>query len=314
MISKKHWSPGRDVLVQGVKRSDSGGWLVSGVLAPKGICPDCGLHSRRRHGWRQRRLQDLPAHGDKVTITLWVCRWRCPASTCPRRTFSDYTSPIARPLSRRTSRAGDIVGHLGHATGGRPAERLLRRLGVGVSDDTVLRHLKQRAESAAPPPTVIGIDDWSWRKSQTYGTIIVDLERQTVIDILPDRSVESCAGWLRQHPEIEVISRDRCGTYAKAARQGAPQALQVADRFHLVQNLRQAIEEQMNMHGRATGRALLSDADNISTANHLLRSRLAHRQSLRRYFNPFMHFVIKGCLVAKLDGGPASRAVVWQSG
>ena len=284
MISKKHWSPGSDVWVQGVKRRDSGEWLVSGVLAPRGICPDCGLHSRRRHGWRQRRLQDLPAHGDNVTVALWVCRWRCPASTCPRRTFSDYTSSIARPFARRTSRADDIVGHLGHATGGRPAERLLRRLGVGVSDDTVLRHLKQRAESAAPPPTNIGIDDWSWRKSQTYGTIIVDLERQTVIDILPDRSVESCASWLRQHPEIEVISRDRCGGYAKAARQGAPQALQVADRFHLVQNLRQAIEEQMNMHGRATGRALLSDAENISTANHLLRSRLAHRKSREEIF------------------------------
>jgi transposase len=284
VISKKHWSPGSDVSVQGVKRRDSGGWLVSGVLAPRGICPDCGLHSRRRHGWRQRRLQDLPALGDKVTIALWVCRWRCRASTCPRRTFSDYTSSIARPFARRTSRADDIVVHLGHATGGRPAERLLRRLGVGVSNDTVLRHLKKCAESVAPPPTVIGIDDWSWRKSQTYGTIIVDLERQTVIDILPDRSVESCASWLRQHPEIEVISRDRCGGYAKAARQGAPQALQVADRFHLVQNLRQAIEEQMNMHGRATGRALLSDAENISTANHLLRSRLAHRKSREEIF------------------------------
>lgn len=88
-------------------------------------------------------LCGLPAHGDKVTIALWVCRWRCLASTCPRRTFSDYTSSIARPFARRTSRADDIVGHLGHTTGGRPAERLLRRSGVGVSNDTVLRHLKQ---------------------------------------------------------------------------------------------------------------------------------------------------------------------------
>lgn len=193
MDSKKHWSPGRDVSVQGVERRDTDGWLVSGTLAPKGICPDCGSRSLRRHGWRQRRLQVLPAHGDRVTIALWVCRWRCPASTCPQRTFSDYTSTIARPFARRTSRAGQIVGHLGHATGGRPAERLLRRLGVGVSDDTVLRHLKKRAGSATPPPTVIGIDDWIWRKSQTYGTIIVDLERQAVIDILADRSVDSCA-------------------------------------------------------------------------------------------------------------------------
>ncbi|WP_425439281.1 transposase family protein [Roseovarius azorensis] len=138
MSSKKHWSPGSEVLVQSVERSDSGGWIVSGNLAPNGICPDCGLHSRRRHGWRRRRLQDYPAHGDGVTVALWVCRWRCLAPACPRRTFSDQIASVARPFARRTSRVGEIVSHLGHATGGRPAERLLHRLGLGVSDDTVL--------------------------------------------------------------------------------------------------------------------------------------------------------------------------------
>ena len=212
MISKKYWSPGSHVSIQSVERSDAGGWLASGTLAPQGICPCCGSHSRRRHGWRQQRLQDVPSH------------------------------------------------------------------------DTVLRQLKQRAQDTAPPLKVIGIDDWSCRKSQTYGTIIVDLERHAIIDILADRSVESCAKCLRQHPEIEVVSRDRCDVYAKAASQGAPQAAQVADRFHLIQNLCQAIEEQINMHCRATGRALLSDTDNISTANQLQRSWRAHRQSREKIF------------------------------
>ncbi len=284
MISRKHWSPGSDVSVQSVERRDSGGWTVSGSLTPNGICPDCGLQSRRRHGWRRRRLQDYPAHGDGVTVTLWVCRWRCLAPACPRRTFSDQIGSIARPFARRTSRVGEIVSHLGHATGGRPAERLLHRLGLGVSDDTVLRQLKNRAQDTAEPPTVIGIDDWSWRKSQTYGTIIVDLERRAVIDVLEDRDVVTCTDWLKRHPEVEVISRDRCGLYAQAARQGAPQAEQVADRFHIVQNLRQAIEEQMNLHGRATGRALLSDADNITAEGSLLKSRLAHRTSREEIF------------------------------
>lgn len=120
MRSNKHWSPGRDVSVKSVERRDTEGWLVSGILAPKGICPDCGSQSQRRHGWRQRRLQDLPAHGDRVTIALLVCRWRCLASACPRWTFSDHTPSIARPFARRTSRVGEIVDHLGHATGGRP--------------------------------------------------------------------------------------------------------------------------------------------------------------------------------------------------
>jgi transposase len=168
---------------------------------------------------------------------------------------------------------------MAHAAGGIPAERLLQRLGIRVSDDTILRQLLRAAKAAPPRVRIIGIDDWSWRKSQTYGTIITDLERRAVIDVLEDRDVVTCTDWLSRHPEVEVISRDRCGLYAQAARQGASQAEQVADRFHIVQNLRMAIEEQMNLRGRATGRALLSDADNISTASNLLKSRLAHRKS-----------------------------------
>ncbi len=139
----------------------------------------------------------------------------------------------------------------------------MRRLGMPISDDTILRHLKRNASRVddAPAARIIGIDDWSWRKSWRYGTIIVDLERRKVMDILEDRSVASVARWLKRHPSIEVVSRDRCGLYAQAAREGAPQASQVADRFHLIQNLRIAIEEQMSLSGRATGRALLPNED-----------------------------------------------------
>jgi transposase len=132
-----------------------------------------------------------------------------------------------------------------------------------ISDDTILRHVKRNASRLDDEPhaRIVGIDDWSWRKSWRYGTIIVDLERRQVMDILEDRSVASVARWMKQHPSIEVVSRDRCGLYAQAAREGAPQASQVADRFHLIQNLRLAIEEQISLSGRATGRALLSDGD-----------------------------------------------------
>ena len=159
--------------------------------------------------------------------------------------------------------AAEIVGLLGHSTGGRAGERLIGRLGVPISDDTILRHLKRNASwvDDEPPARIIGIDDWSWRKSRRYGTIIVDLEPRKVMDILEDRSVPSVARWLKRHPSIEVVSRDRCGLYVQAAREGAPQASQVADRFHLIQNLRLAIEEQMSLSGRATGRALLPDED-----------------------------------------------------
>ena len=284
MVSKKHWAPTANVEVGEVRQSETGAWVVCGRLAPNGTCPECGTSSRQRHGWRRRRIEDFPAQGQAVWIELRVCRWRCLNSDCRRRTFSDREAAVATPYARRTSRQAQLLGHVAHAAGGTPAERLLRRLGIRVSDDTILRQLLRAAQVVPPRARIIGIDDWSWRKSQNYGTIIIDLERRAVIDVLEDRDVVTCTDWLRRHPEVEVISRDRCGLYAQAARKGAPQAEQVADRFHIVQNLRQAIEEQMNLHGRATGRALLSDADNITAEGSLLKSRLAHRTSREEIF------------------------------
>jgi transposase len=127
----------------------------------------------------------------------------------------------------------ELVHLVGHAAGGRPAERLMKRLGLPQSDDTILRQLKrhQAERGQATPVRVAGIDDWSWRKGCSYGTIVVDLERREVIDVLADRSAASTAEWLRGHPEVEVVCRDRAGLYAEGARQGAPKARQVADAF-----------------------------------------------------------------------------------
>jgi hypothetical protein len=125
------------------------------------------------------------------------------------------------------------------------------RLGMPVSDTTILRDLKRSARSNANPVhvRVVGIDDWAWRKGMTYGTVIVDLERRRVVDLLPDRSAASTAKWIEGHPEVEIISRDRAGLYAEGARAGAPQARQVADRFHLLQNFREAVERQLGQFG-----------------------------------------------------------------
>jgi transposase len=166
----------------------------------------------------------------------------------------------------------------------------MQRLGIPVSDDTILRQLKRDAKVAHcySEIRVVGIDDWSWRRATSYGTIMVDLERRSVVDILDDRSVESAARWLRNHPSVEVVSRDRCGLYAQAVREGAPQARQVADRFHLIQNLRSAIEEQMCLSGRASGRAILSEA------THRRRARLAHRQSRQEIFEMLHAFRQQG--------------------
>ncbi len=176
----------------------------------------------------------------------------------------------------------------------------MKRLGIPVSDDTILRHLKRQVARLRANTTVrvAGIDDWSWRKGRTYGTIIVDLERREVVDVLQDRTTAGTAEWLRQHPEVEIVSRDRCGLYAPGAREGAPQARQVPDRFHLLQNLRETIETQLSRADRSTGRALLPESNDEDAATiacgpggrrdaaaHRHLTRQAHRRSRQAIFD-----------------------------
>ena len=161
----------------------------------------------------------------------------------------------------------ELVRLLGHAAGGRPTARLLRNLAFPAVKDTILRAVKRRyrVKEAGSKLKIVGIDDWSWRKGWRYGTIMVDLESHAVADVLPDRSSATTAAWLRQHPSIEVICRDRCGVFAQGAREGAPQARQVADRFHLLQNLRLSIERQMEQAGRVSVRARLGRGGRTSS-------------------------------------------------
>jgi transposase len=240
-------APCAGISILEAKRSDRE-WVVEANGREHSICPCCGTRSRSRHSSYVRHLQDLPAQGAPVTLRLRAGRWRCRNPGCTRRIFTERLPEAAVPFARRTHRVADVVRMIGHSAGGRPAERLMERIGMTVSDDTILRHLKRAAQGGPPLPSprVVGIDDWAWRKGQSYGTILVDLERRVVADVLPDRSASSSATWLARHPGIEIVSRDRCGLYAEAARRGAPKARQVADRFHLLQNLREAIETQLS--------------------------------------------------------------------
>jgi len=158
--------------------------------------------------------------------------------------FCERLPGIARTHGRQTDRTCEIIRLVGYVAGGRPGQRLLIRLAINISDDTVLRRVKQAAPEGNPAPSIrnLGVDDWAWRKGQNYGTILVDLDLHRVADLLPDRSSESLSSWLQQHPAIETIARDRCGLYADGANIGAPGAQQVADRFHLVLNLSAAVQ------------------------------------------------------------------------
>jgi transposase len=233
-------------------------WVVSAEGNGSRSCPGCGEASRSRHSWQMRRLQELPIQGVPATLEIRSGRWRCRNEQCARKTFAEVLA-IAQPSARKTQRVGELVRLFAHAAGGRVSERLLTRLGMPTSDNAILRQLKShvRKQRKIEPLRAIAIDDWSWRKGFRYGTIVVDLERRTVADVLKTRSADGTADWLKQHPGIEFVSRDRCGLYAQGIRQGAPAARQVADRFHLIQNLRENIEREMTSVSRCAGRPRL---------------------------------------------------------
>jgi transposase len=185
---------------------------------------------------------------------LWatVGRFRCRNAACPRKIFCERLPRIARVYARQTERASEIVRLIGYVAGGLPGQRLLARLSIVASDDTVLRRLRQKPaqDLSGLPLRNLGVDDWAWRKGQDYGTILVNLDLHRVVDLLPDRSAESLSEWLKQHPEIVTIARDRCGLYAEGAALGAPQSQQVADRFHLILNLSATMERVLEERSR----------------------------------------------------------------
>ncbi len=215
-------------------------------------CPLCGQVSQSIHSRYCRCIQDLPWQGVAVQMWLTVGRFRCRNKRCPRKIFCERLPGVAHAFGRQTCRAAEITRLVGYVAGGRPGQRLLTRLSLPASDDTVLRRVRQApAQPSAPPPVPhLGVDDWAWRKGQNYGTILVNLDLHRVVALLPDRAAESFAEWLKQHPEVTTISRDRSGLYAEGATRGAAQAQQVADPFHLVVNMSSTVERVLEEHSR----------------------------------------------------------------
>jgi transposase len=213
-----------------------------------GGCPVCQRGSDRIHSWYRRRLLDLPWEGIPVRIELQVRRFFCDSDDCPQRIFTERLPQTAPRYARRTSRLSLALEQITLALGGSAGSRLAEQLGILASDSTLLRQLRRKTIATATSPRVLGIDDWAWRKGQRYGTILCDLERRTVVDLLPDRSTESTERWLRAHPGTELISRDRASLYAQAATNAAPQAVQVADRWHLLHNMTEALMEALGPH------------------------------------------------------------------
>src|SRR5712692_4251216 len=212
------------------------------AASPTAPCPCCGTISKRIQSRYTRTLRDLPASGRPVHLVLHVRRFFCQESTCVRKIFAERFPALTLPRVKFTLRLQEALREMGFELGCEAGARLGKRLSYPGSPDTILRLVKQTQLPLVSSPRVVGIDDWSWKRGLRYGTLICNLENNRPLDVLPDRSVQTVSAWFEKRPSVEIVSRDRSSEYATAISKGAPQALQVADLWHIVKNLSESVQ------------------------------------------------------------------------
>jgi transposase len=239
-------------------------------------CPQCSQAATRVHSRYGRTLADLPWADLPVRLQLQVRKFFCDTRDCSRRIFTERLPSVVAPWARRTMRLATRQRHTGLAVGGAAGARLNTHLAQPASRNTVLALIRSTPEADHPTPRVLGVDDWSQRKGHSYRTILVDLERHQPIELLPDREAASLIEWLAAHPGVEIICRDRAGAYAEGATKGAPTAIQVADRFHLLQNLHATLTRVLEQHPAALTPSATPDPPPPPTASDRAAAALPH--------------------------------------
>lgn len=192
-------------------------------------------------------------------VHVRVRRFRCMRKRCTTKMFCERLGELAEPYARRTRRLNRNLMRIAMATGGRAGSRLAEVLGVSVGRMTLLRLVRREPCPVGATPTVLGVDDFALRRGHNYGTILYDIERHEVVDLLPDRTAEGLADWLRYHPGVKILSRDRAEAYAQGGQDGAPGTQQVADRWHLLSNLGDALKRFLSQHHAALQKAACPD-------------------------------------------------------
>lgn len=212
------------------------------------LCPECLKRSDSVHSCRQRRIQHLPCSGQALWLIFAIRHWYCRNPACPRKIFAESLAPFAGSRQQSSLALQNLQRQLGLIAGGEAGRRAATAVGLCSSADTLLRRVINTPEPKPAGTPHVGIDEWAWHRGHRYGTLIVNLDTHRPLVLLPGRDQRTLAAWFRKYPEIQVVSRDRGGIYATAAREGAPQARQVADRWHLLKNIGDALERMMYRH------------------------------------------------------------------
>jgi len=207
------------------------------------LCPLCAKPATRMHSRYNRVVKDLPCAGQQVQLILHVRKFFCDTADCARKIFAERLPHLVAPWAQMSTRLCQALQNIGLATCGRLGARLASRLGIVTSWMTIVRRIMSLPTKPAESVLCLGIDDFAFRRGRTFGTVLVDLDKHQAIDLLPDRQAETATTWMQTHPEITHVSRDRGAEYASAASAGAPQAVQVADRFHVAKNLSEAVQD-----------------------------------------------------------------------